>query len=310
MKKSKLIRLTAAAFLLSASVIAQQNSKEVIYIKSARFATPLVKEWISEYEKAHSQTEIKLAEGDSSDESIDINLVSFNNAEDHSAANQLIAYTGRYALLPIAHADNPFLNELSRKGLNGKKLENLFFEKDIFEATSRSAKKERHETTIYSGTHTDSFSKAFASHFGYSSVDIKGKKISGDDVYLIHAIQKDNSGITFNNLSYIFDIETRSLKNDLSLIPLDVKKDQREILQEADIDKTLELLEKENIPLIPVESIGFVYQKNNLAAKRFLKWVLSEGQQYNHKYGFLKTEETVIASQLKSIEESLLTASQ
>lgn len=309
MKKSKLIRL-AAALLLSASAVAQQNSKETIYIKSARFAAPLVKEWISEYEKTDSQVEIKFAEGDASDEQIDISLVSFTNAADHAATNQIIFYAGRYALLPVTHADNPFLNELSRKGLNGKKLENLFFEKDIFEVTSGSSKKQKHEATIYSGNNADSFSGIFASHFGYSSADIKGKKISGDDVFLIHAIQKDNSGITFNNLSYIFDIETRSLKNNLSLIPLDVKKDQREILQEADIDKTLELLEKENISLIPVENIGFAYQKNNLTAKRFLKWILSEGQQYNHKYGFLKAKGTVVASQLKSIEESLLTASQ
>lgn len=188
-------------------------------------------------------------------------------------------------------------------------MENLFFDKDNLDEYSDSSDKQKYDITIYSGTNSNSFAGIFASHFGYSAADIRGRKISGDDIFLINAIQKDNSGVTFNNLSYIFDIDTRGLKNGLALIPLDIKKEQREILQEADIDKTIALLENERISLIPVENIGFVYQENNIPAKRFLKWILSEGQKYNQEYGFLKVEEATLSAQLKKIEDLLLTAS-
>lgn len=310
MKRFRFIQLALVAVLFSTSVIAQQNSqKEVIYIRSARFATPLIEKWASEYEKVNPQIQIKFTEGQLSGENVDLSFISSNSEERTENVNQIVSYTGRYALLPVTNADNPLLNELNRKKLNGKRLENLFFEKDILDEYADSPNKQRHDITIYSGNNADSFAGAFASHFGYSTADIKGRKISGDDIFLINAIQKDNTGITFNNLSYIFDIETRSLKSGLALIPLDIKKEQREILQGADIDKTIVLLENEKISLIPVENIGFAYQDNNIPAKKFLRWILSEGQKYNQEYGFLKTEETILSAQLKEIEDLLLTAS-
>lgn len=309
MKKSKVIRLTAIALLFSANTIAQQSLKEVLHIKSARFATPLVEKWVSEYEKENPEVEIKFADAKLSDKEIDISLINSSDEENIETTNQVIASTGRYALLPVANAENPILNDLSRKGLNGKKLENLFFEKDDLDAVQESSQKEKYEITIYSGNNAGSFADIYASHFGYSSSEIRGRKISGDDQFLIHAIQKDNSGITFNNLNYIFDTETRKLKSGLSLIPLDVRKNQREILLEADIDKTIDLLEREKVSLIPVENIGFVYREDNLSAKRFLKWILTEGQQYNNEFGVLKVEESVLISQLKTIDELLLSSS-
>ncbi len=310
MKRFRFIRLSlVVAVLFSTNVIAQQSSKEVIYVKSARFAAPLIEKWASRYEKANPQIEVKFVEGQSSDEDIDLSFISSHNGEATENSNQIVSYTGRYALLPVTSVDNPLLDELNRKRLNDKRLQDLFFDSGTFDDKPDSSDKQKDNITVYSGTNANSFAGAFASHFGYSAADIRGRKISGDDIFLINAIQKDNSGVTFNNLSYIFDIETRRLKNGLALLPLDVKKEQREILQEADIDKTIALLEKEKISLIPVENIGFVYQENNVQAKRFLKWILSEGQQYNQEYGFLKTEETILSAQLKEIEDLLLTAS-
>lgn len=313
MKKVRFIRLSVVAILVSTllfsgSAVAQQNSKEVIYVKSARFATPLIERWATEYVKANPQVEVKFAE-QSSAEAADLSLISSANGNEAEKINQIVSYTGRYALLPVTNAENPFLSELNRKRLNGKRLESLFFDGDALDGNGDSSNKQKHDITIYSGNNSNSFAGAFASHFGYSTADIRGRKISGDDIFLINAIQKDHTGITFNNLGYIFDTETRGLKKGIALIPLDIKKEQREILEQADIDKTIALLEKESVSLIPVENIGFVYRDNNIQAKKFLKWILVEGQKYNQEYGFLKTDEGIVTAQLKEIEDLLLTAS-
>lgn len=308
MKKLRFIQSATVLILFSASITAQQQPTEVIYIRSSRFATPLVEKWASEYEKENPLIQVKFAGEQSSGGNVDLDFISSNNEDKTVNANQTIFYTGRYALLPVTNADNPLLNELSGKRVNDKRLKDLFFEKDILEEEFESSKKKNFDVTVYSGNNANSFANAFASHFGYSKADIKGRKISGDDVFLINAVQKDNRGVTFNNLSYIFDIETRRLKKGLALIPLDVKKEQREIFNEADVDKTIVLLEKETIPLIPVENIGFVYQNENRQAQKFLKWVLSEGQQYNHTFGFLQTKEEILAAQLKEIDYLQLTA--
>src|SRR5690554_542274 len=292
-------------FPASVSFAAQPDSKkEVIHVNSARFAAPLVEKWASEFEKADRSVEITVSIDPGAGEGeFDLYFVG-PASEKEENVNQNVIYTGRYALLPVANESNPLLNELGRKGLNSKKLEELFFEMGLSEGYADSSKEPQQEITIYSGNNADSFAGLFATHFGYFFSDIRGKRISGNDIYLINAVQKDNAGATFNSLGYLFDTGTRALKSGLALLPLDLKKEQQEALSSANVDQTIALLEKENIPLIPVEHIGFAYQSDNASAKRFLNWVLEEGQKYNREFGFLKTEPDLLAAQLKETKEA------
>lgn len=292
-------------FPVSVSFAAQPDSKkEVIHVNSARFASPLVERWATEYERTNPRIEIAVTTNPSTgQEGFDLYFVG-PASEKEENVNQNVIYTGRYALLPVANESNPLLNELGRKGLNSKKLEELFFDAALADRYSDSENKKEQEVTIYSGNNADSFAPVFAAHFGYSAADIRGRKISGNDIFLVNAVQKDNSSATFNSLGYLFDIETRVLKEGLALLPLDLKKDQQEVLRSANVDQTIALLEKENIPLIPVEHIGFAYQSDNASAKRFLNWVLEEGQKYNREFGFLKTEPDLLAAQLKETKEA------
>lgn len=308
MKSFRFIQLVTVSILISASVEARQDSPEKLYVETTRFATPLVEKWASEYEKVNPEIEIVLSSDKSADNTADLRLMSFVNNESVTTDKPQF-YTGRYALLPVSNQDNPLLDELNKKRLNSHRLKELFFENNDFEEdAAASSKKSKKEVTIYSGNNADSFAASFAAHFGFSPVELKGRKISGDDIYLIHAVQHDHEGVTFNNLSYLFDTQTRQLKDGLALIPLDLKKDQRDVLEEANVDKTIALLENETIPLIPVENFGFISQNENPQAIKFLVWILNEGQKYNQAHGFLQVEREVLTSQLKKIEYLPLTA--
>ncbi|MBF6597598.1 MAG: hypothetical protein ITF98_05160 [Fermentimonas sp.] len=303
MKSFRLIQLSVLVIFtvgtiqnISAESIESSSNKEVITIKSTRFAIPLVEKWANEYEKVYPGVDIVIANSKDLKDAADLSLESLIGFDDSNKKEDNLINAARFALLPISNSENPYLKELNKKRLNSKGIRELFFENGEFGESTDSKKKLDYEVTIYSGNNSDSFAEAFASHFGYIKADLKGRKISGDDIFLIDAIQKDNEGITFNNLSYIFDINTRSLKNGVAIIPLDIRKDQREILEEADVDKTITLLENEKIPLIPIENIGFISESNNPEAEKFIEWVLSEGQKYNREFGFLKAEYEQLAN--------------
>ena len=272
MKSFRLIYFTAV-LLLSGSVFAQQ---EKVVIESSRFAAPLAEKWAEEYEKVNPGVDIVLIKGNSSDDEVDLSLSSLGNIP-----------AARFALLPVTNVDNPNLKELNRKKLNSKDISELFFVGNVLESSAGSNNTE-FDLTVYSGNNSDSFAEAFASHFGYMKADIKGKRISGDDIFLVNAIQKDNEGVAFNNLSYIFDVETRNLKEGLAIISLDIKNEHIKVLGEETIDKAIDLLENESISHIPIETFGFISEKENNEAARFLDWVLTEGQKYNKEYGFLR----------------------
>jgi hypothetical protein len=193
--------------------------------------------------------------------------------------------------------------------LNSKRLKELFFEKAYDEETNEPvSSKEKYHATVYSAYNVTSVTHSFAEHFGFEPSDLKGKRISGDDIYLNHAVQKDETGVSFNNLNYLYDLNSRHLKNGITLLPLDLKKEYSDILEESDLDKLIGLLENKGIELIPVEELSFVFREQiDVEVAKFLQWVLSEGQKYNHQFGFLSLDSKKLAQQKEQLETHTLT---
>jgi ABC-type phosphate transport system substrate-binding protein len=306
MKKCLFLALFLFAFVSTKA--SDGNEKQgVILIKSVKFALPLVEQWVSGYAKVNPDTRIVVADKDANSEEIDIQLSVSDIQRDSLYANRFSSLVGRYAILPIAGKNNVLLDDFNKKKLNSKRLKELFFEKDILD-DDYAPEKDKYNATVYSGNNISSITQPFADHFGYESSKLKGKKISGDDIYLINAVQKDETGVSFNNLNYIYDLNSRHLKNEIAILPLDLKKEYNEVLAESDLDKLIVLLEEKPIELIPVEEISFIIQNQvDPDVKNFLQWVLSEGQAYNHQFGFLNLDEKTLNQQKKQIETNLLT---
>jgi ABC-type phosphate transport system substrate-binding protein len=303
----KLFKSILVILLISSPIFAQDNVNETIYIKSSRFASPLIEKWINEYTKVNPQAQIRLADNSVKAENISLKVVVSDNSKNGLQIGEQILFFGRYAILPVIGKDNPLLAEFSKKKLNDKRIKELFFEKDILSEDTNPSKP-GYDVTVYSGNNNESVAHSFASYFGYTSSSLKGKKISGDDAFLINAIQKDKTGVTFNALGNIFDINTRGLKDNITILPLDVKKEYRNYFTESvNIDNVIELLESEPIDLIPVDNIGFAYSPGNKTVKEFLVWVLTEGKTFNHSYGILNPDEKVLTYQIKELEKVLYT---
>lgn len=130
----------------------------------------------------------------------------------------------------------------------------------------------------------------------------------GDDIYLLSAIKKDSIGLTYNNLGYLYDVNSRSLKEGIALLPIDLKKEAKPILS-GNLDEVLGVLEATKIETVPVEKIGFVYSEQNARKEitEFLKWVLTDGQKFNHDKGFLNLDKQALNEQESRLSERFLT---
>jgi ABC-type phosphate transport system substrate-binding protein len=81
-----------------------------------------------------------------------------------------------------------------------------------------------------------------------------------------------------------------------------LKKEDYKIIEESDLDKLIDLLEKKNINTIPVEELLFSLQnQENRKIQSFFQWILSEGQAFNHQFGFLKLDEKTINKELAAL---------
>jgi len=300
MKTFKYIQI-AVLLVLGIANLEAQNNKNIIYIKGANFTHPILKSWIAEYAKVRPEVSIQIAPKDVDEEKIAINVVADDSQKKEE---QLSLQVARYALLPIVNKQNPILTEINNKGLNKDKIQKLFFEKDI---DSDGKYPFKNESTIYSGSLSTSNSIYFAQYFDKQTDQLKGKKIAGDDIYIISALNKDPNGVAFNYLSYIYDTKSKALKDGIAILPIDLKKDQWQSIVSG-IDETIDLLENQKVNLIPVNPISITidYVNLNKDAQDFLKWIVTEGQKYNHNQGFLMVDSSQKDNLKKQIDYASL----
>lgn len=305
----KKLALTIAVLLSInvGNIWAEQNStnaSSVRYVKSPRFARPLVEKWITEYAKIQPSVEFQIAKGNQNQGNIDLNVV-FDNQETKPQDFSHIVYFGEFAVLPITASGSEAAKVLEGKHLNSKKLKQLYFLNDDFDEDVKKIK-QFEKLIIYSGSNATSVAASFAHNFGEESSNFRGKRISGDDLFLNTALSKDPLGVSFNALPNIFDLQSRHIKDDLTIIGIDVKKSIEETFSDkATLDELITVLENGKISEVAVEKIGVSYNQGDDAINHFLQWVLENGTKYNHEYGLLNLDNKLTQEQIDKVKTTL-----
>ena len=280
------------------------NTSSVRYVKAPRFARPLVEKWITEYAKTQPGVEFQIAKGNQNQGSIDLNIV-FDNQESNAKDFSHIVYFGEFAVLPITASGSEAAKVLEGKHLNSKKLKQLFFLDDEFDEDVKKIK-QFEQLVIYSGSNATSVASSFAHNFGEERSNFRGKRISGDDLFLNTALAKDPLGVSFNALPNIFDLQSRHVKSDLSIIGIDVKKNLEENFSDkATLDELITILENDRVSEVAIEKIGVSYNEADEVLNQFLQWVLTNGTKYNHEYGLLNLDNKVAQIEKEKINNSL-----
>ena len=301
----KKIVLAIAAFLtlgLGNVQAEENNTNNVRTIKSPRFARPLVEKWIEEYAKTESGVTFQIAKGQGES---DLSIALGSLGQESKDVFSHWIYIGETAVLPITARSSEAARLLEGKHLNAKKLKQLFFLNDDFEEDVK--KNKAFETiTIYSGSNATSVAGSFAHNFGEESTNFRGKRIAGDDLFLNTAIAKDPLGVSFNTLSNIFDLQSRRLKNDLTLVGLDLKKDVAgSFSDKGSLDEVLQILENEKPAEVAVEKVAISFNGTDEAVNRFLQWVLENGTKFNHQYGLLNLDQKETSAQINKVQNKL-----
>ena len=306
----KLVSIIAAVLVLGlTNAWAEGNSTNsgVRTIKSPRFARPLIEKWIEEYTKTEPGVEFQIVKGSGNQDNIDLNVTFSDNQDSNEKLFSHIVYFGETAVLPITARSSEAARLLEGKHLNSKKLKQLFFLNDDFDEDVKKIKAFEN-IIIYSGSNASSVASSFAHHFGEESSSFRGKRISGDDLFLNTAISKDPLGVTFNTLSNIFDLKSRHLKSNLSLVGLDLKKELANSLNdEGSLDDVLNALENGSPAEVTIEKVGITFNDADDAVNHFLQWVLENGTKYNHEYGLLNLDRKEAGTQIDKVR-TVLTA--
>ena len=277
------------------------NASSVRYVKAPRFARPLVEKWITEYAKTQPDVEFQIAKGNQNQDNIALNIV-FDNQNTEREEFSHVVYFGEFAVLPITASGSEAAKVLEGKHLNSKKLKQLYFLNDDFDEDVKKIK-QFEKLVIYSGSNASSVATSFAHNFGEESSNFRGKRISGDDLFLNTALVKDPLGVSFNALPNIFDLKSRHIKDDLTIIGIDVKKSLEDSFSDkATLDELILALENGKVSEVAVEKIGVSFNIADDAVNQFLSWVLAQGTKYNHEYGLLNLDNKLVQAQINKVK--------
>jgi phosphate transport system substrate-binding protein len=305
----KMLRLVGVITAFSIQWLNAQNNQKII-ISGTRFTYPLVERWIAEYTKLHPEATLKInPRGGANADSANLII----NAHELEPKDVRPGYKttnfASYALLPVANANISIANDLKKVGIREKELVSLFFDKwdpseDEKEKKNKKKYKNAPKIQLYTRQQSACAPITFAKHFDHEQKDLLGKGIGGDDKHLIDAVLKDSSGVTYNNLGFIYDLKTRKQREGLIVIPIDANSngtvDEEEKIYD-DLDKLIAGLEAKKNDDIVVGNINISFPEKIDASNKqyveFVNWVLTDGQSYLHEYGFLNLTKNDLSKQ-------------
>lgn len=293
MKKNWFVYITlVSAFIVFASFRYPNNPpkktvlKGTIHISGTRFLFPLIEKWVEEFKKENPGVDFVVKQGVAA---IDIDASAAPvKTKNPDKGNYTVV--SRFALVPIVNVKNPAWADLKRKGISREDFLRIYFNGD--NRASSYNFKTGFDVPIHVYSRGACASATFTNNFGKQIRDLNnvGGPI-GDDKVLLEAVIKDSLGIAYNNLGFVYDLETRQPRTGLGVVPIDLNGNgiiEKEENFYNHLDTLIKKLETSQSDLPPTGDVTFIYQSGKPEVKAFVDWILQKGQQYNHALGFLE----------------------
>jgi ABC-type phosphate transport system substrate-binding protein len=161
---------------------------------------------------------------------------------------------------------------------------------------------------VYTRSDASGAADEWAAYLGnYHQEDLKGTGVYGDPG-LAEAVKKDPLGIGYNNLNYAYDMDTGQPIAGLRVVPIDLNEDGQIDASEdfyATKGELMQAIATGQYPSPPARDLYFVTKDMFTGiAKEFVRWVLTEGQQYVVEVGYVALSSEKVTEQLNKLGDT------
>lgn len=275
------------------------NLKGKITISGAFALYPLTVKWAEEFEKIHPKVSINISAGgagkgmaDALSKMVDLGMFSKEVSPEEKAKGAWYVAVAKDAVLPTVNSANPLIKELKAHGLTKQKFFDIFITGKI--KTWGEATRTTSNLGLEAFTRSDACGAAemWANFLqGKKQEDLQGLGVNGDPG-IADAIRKNVSGIGYNNLNFVYDMETRKPYNGLDVVPIDLNGngiiDPEENFY-TNLDQVMNAIRNGVYPSPPARDLYFVSagKPGNKIVLEFLNWILTDGQKYLAEAGYV-----------------------
>jgi phosphate transport system substrate-binding protein len=279
-----------------------QSTSQTIVVSGELMAETLVNEWAKDFEKAYPGVIVKFVPNAPNADLI----VDFANTQDKKWSSEYFPI-GRTVLVPVANSQSSIATAFGEKGLTKEEIKTMYFD-DPFADEQKSIKDLAYQ--VYSRLGDSGIPAIFATAYGYSATQIKGKAIAGNDFHVIKAISKDTEAVSFTALNLVYDLTTRKVKDNLVVIPVDINGNGRITSDEKfyqtldNVLSSLQLAENQANNTIPLATLRISSKTSaqHTPSLDFVKWILADGQNSLTRLGFLPADTDLLEKALVKLD--------
>jgi len=287
-----------------------------ISISGAFALYPLAVRWAEEFKKIHPEVKIDISAGgagkgmtDALSGMVDLGMLSREINKSETAKGAWLVSVAKDAVLPTISDKNPVLDELKVKGMTKENFQQIFLTGNITSWGTNLQKvdhKAQGKLNVYVRSDACGAGEMWGKYLGKNQESLNGIGVFGDPG-VAEAVKKDPLGIGYNNVIYVYDIQTRKFYPGICVIPIDVNGNGK-IDKEEDFYGTLDILmaaiRDGRYPSPPARDLYFVSKGKpaDPVVKEFLKWILMDGQKYVNESGYVQLPTEKIKNELDKIK--------
>ena len=295
----------AVLFTLSCGnrrVVAEGELSGDISLSGAFALYPLAVKWAEEFQKLHPGVRIDISAGgagkgmtDVLANVVDIGMVSRDVYAVELERGAVVFAVAKDAVVATISTQNPSLSDLLKKGITAEDAYKLWITEEHKTWGQVAGTADSSPVHLYTRSDACGAGETWAMWMGKNQEDLGGTGVFGDPG-LAMAVQRDRLGIGYNNLSYTYDEGTRLPNEGILVLPIDVNGngqiDDDERFYDTK-DRIIEAIAADKYPSPPARDLFMV--TNGIPQKpalvEFLKFILTEGQQYNIPVGYITLSE-------------------
>lgn len=307
-------------FVLFMSSCQTQNSPNrimsdregIITISGAWALYPMMVRWSEEYQKLHPDVKFDISAGgagkgmaDALAGAVDIGMVSREIYPEEIEKGAFWVSVTKDAVFPTINRNNPVWETINQKGITSEIFSRIFVTGEI---TNWGEVVGQPEITdpIHIFTRSDACGAAatWAEYLGALQEDLSGVGVYGDPG-LLDAVIKDPFAIGYNNLNYIYDMQTGKPIQDARVIPVDVNNngiaDPSEIFNSK--QEAVSAVASGQYPSPPARELNLVMNsKPTGLIKDFVYWILDDGQNFVDEAGYITLPEIRLEEELIKLD--------
>ena len=320
MKKILISTFVFAVSILVASCVSRPKPAEGelsgdISLSGAFALYPLAVTWAEEFQKIHPGVRIDISAGgagkgmtDALAGVVDLGMVSREIYPSETKKGAIGFAVAKDAVVPVISTENPVLADLLKKGLTLEVAGGLWISENIKTWGQVAGTSDNSPVHVYTRSDACGAAETWALWMGEKQEDLGGIAVFGDPG-LAQAVQRDKLGIGFNNLSYAYDEGTRLPNPGILVLPVDINRngqiDPEEYFYDTK-DRIIEAIAEGKYPSPPARDLYLVSKgiPEKPAVVEFLRFILSEGQQYNIPSGYISLSEEKLKSGLNKLENN------